>query len=242
MLIDAMREEAARAYPEEACGLIVAIGKKARFIACKNSAAEPTKTFRIAAKDFARASDLGEVLAVWHSHPDGTCTPSEFDVQSCNAHELPWFISAVEKQGEKFIHTGPQKVEPAGAQLPYTERPYVFGVTDCFSLTADYYQREFGITLHPFLECREEEWWLKGRDHFGENFSAQGFVPVTDDSWQDGDLLFFAINSDVPNHVAIYVTGDIILHHMINRLSRRETCGPYWLSHMTHHLRHTQKC
>jgi proteasome lid subunit RPN8/RPN11 len=241
-LTQAMRDEAQAAYPNEACGLIVGVGKKAQFLACKNVAHEPTQTFRIDAKDYARAEDLGEVLAIWHSHPEGTTKPSDADLASCEAWQLPWLISAVGKRFDSFWHSEPRRVEPSGFQMPYLERPYVFGVFDCFSLAVDYYEREFGIKLDRFMEVRSNAWWQHERDFLGENYAAQGFVEVTDGSWEEGDLLFFAVNSPVPNHVAIYVTGDIILHHMINRLSRRETCGAYWHSHMTHHLRHTQRC
>lgn len=237
-----MREAAQAAYPNEACGLIVGIGKKAQFIACKNIAQEPHNTFRIDASDYARAEDAGEVLAIWHSHVNEPPTPSDADRAGCEASELPWLISSVSKQGEQFIHSGPRKIEPSGFQAPYLERPYVFGIFDCFSLVVDYYEREFGIKLDRFLECRQEGWWRKGHDFLGENYASQGFVEVTDDTWEQGDLLFFAVDSEVPNHVAIYVTGDIILHHVINRLSRRDTCGPFWGQHITHHLRHQSKC
>jgi cell wall-associated NlpC family hydrolase len=126
--------------------------------------------------------------------------------------------------------------------MPYLERPYVFGIFDCYSLLVDYYQREFGIELERLADLRVEKWWKTGQDFMGEHYAKQGFQPVTDDSWQDGDVLLFALDSTIPNHVAIYVTGDIILHHMPNRLSRRETCGSFWRSRLTHHLRHQSKC
>lgn len=241
-LTSAMREAAQAAYPNEACGLIVAVGKKAQFIACKNIAQEPHNTFRIDAKDYARAEDTGEVLAIWHSHVNEPPTPSDADRAGCEAFELPWLISSISKSGEAFTHAGPKIVEPTGFQMPYLERPYVFGIFDCLSLVVDYYERELGIKLDRFMELRKEQWWKSGQDLLGDNYASQGFVEVTDGSWNEGDVLLFAVDSAVPNHVAIYVTGDIILHHMINRLSRRDTCGPYWHSHMTHHLRHKQKC
>ena len=241
-LTEQMRQAAQDAYPNEACGLVVGVGKKARFMRCENVAQDPSQTFRIPAKDYARAEDMGEVLAVWHSHTDGVTTASEADLAGCEASELPWLISGVSKQDDSFRHADLNKIEPSGFQMPYLERPYIFGVFDCYSLVVDYYRREFGIALDRCERLRAEEWWKTGRDLFGEHYKAQGFVEVTDGSWNEGDCLLFAVDSTVPNHVAIYVTGDIILHHAINRLSRRETCAGFWLEHMTHHLRHKSKC
>ena len=237
-----MQEAAIAAYPNEACALIVGVGKKARFFPCANLSSEPRTSFRLDPADYARAEDTGEILAIWHSHVDTPTTPSDADRAGCEATELPWLISAVHKQGETFEHHKPVILEPNGFQMPYLERPYIFGTFDCYSLVVDYYEREYGIKLDRMVNHRIEQWWRKGHDLIGDYYAAQGFVEVSNDTWNEGDVLAFGINSTIPNHVAIYVTGDIILHHMVNRLSRRETCGGYWRSHLTHHLRHTSKC
>lgn len=238
----AMQEAAQAAYPNEACALIVGVGKKARFIPCTNISSEPRTSFRIAPKEWARAADLGEVVAIWHSHVEVNNKPSDADRAGCEATQVPWLISSIYKQGEKFHHSAPNTFEPSGFLMPYLERPYVFGTFDCYSLVVDYYQREYGIHLEHGQDKRIERWWHQGIDFIGDHYAANGFKVVSDDSWEEGDVLAFAINSPIPNHVAIYVTGDIILHHMVNRLSRRETCGAYWRTHMTHHLRHESKC
>lgn len=242
LLTQQMRLEAERVFPEEACGLIVAVGKKAQFVACRNIASEPLTRFQIDPADYARAEDMGEVLAIWHSHTDGNPNPSDADKAGAEITELPWLISAVVKGDTAFHHVGPILHEPDGFEMPYLERPYVFGIFDCYGLVRDYYLREFNIKLGTYPELHVEQWWKKGMDIFGDNFKAEGFVAVEDDTWEEGDVLLFSVDSEVPNHVAIYVTGDIILHHAINRLSRRETCGSFWSSHMTHHLRHKTRC
>lgn len=242
LLEQKMRLEAENAYPNEACGLIVGVGKKAHFVACRNISSEPRTRFQIDPADYARAEDMGEVLAIWHSHTDGNTTPSDADKAGAEATELPWLISGIVQNGVEFYHCGPRIHQPDGFEMPYIGRPYVFGIFDCYALVRDYYLREFGIKLALYPELHVEQWWKKGMNIFGDNFEAEGFVPVTDESWEEGDVLLFAVESDVPNHVAIYVTGDIILHHTINRLSRRETCGSFWSSKMTHHLRHKTRC
>lgn len=237
-----MREHAERSWPNEACGLLVGVGKKAHFLACQNMASNPREHFVIGPTDYARAEDMGEVLAVWHSHPDGVPEPSEPDLAGIETTELPWFISSISKTGDAFSHQGPNLFNPTGFQADYVGRPYIFGIYDCYQLVVDYYAREYGIALDPFHNLRLERWWTMGHDFFGAHFESQGFVEITDKDYREGDLLLFAVDSAVPNHVALYVTGDIILHHMITRLSRRETCGSFWNSKITHHLRHKTRC
>jgi proteasome lid subunit RPN8/RPN11 len=237
-----MRQHAEACYPQEACGFIIGKGKKAIFMPCVNAAEQPKLHFLISHLDYARAEDEGEILAIWHSHPDGSCEPSEADLAGCEASELPWLISSIRMVDGALTHEATKLVRPSGFQVDYVGRPYVFGTFDCYSLMADYYEREFGIHLERFTHLRISEWWRKGYDILGENWESQGFVTVTDGTFQQGDVLGIAMDSQVMNHVALYVTDDIILHHLVNRLSRRETFGPYWLSRVKLHLRHRTKC
>lgn len=241
-LSGAMRQEAERRYPREACGFVVTQGKKAIFLPATNVAASALDQFVIGHLDYAAAEDAGEILAIWHSHPDASPEPSEADLAGCEATELPWLISSLRMVDDSLIHEGMKLVKPSGFQMDYVGRPYLFGTFDCYSLATDFYEREFGIKLNRFPELRIREWWKQGYDILGEHWESQGFALVTDGQFKDGDLLMIAMDSTVANHVALYVTGDIILHHLVNRLSRRETFGPYWLARVKLHLRHRTKC
>lgn len=241
-LTGAMRRHAEACFPREACGFIVAQGKKARFLPCDNAAEHPSDQFLISHLDYARAEDAGEILAIWHSHPNASSEPSEADLAGCEASELPWLISSLRMIEGAIVHEAPRLVRPSGFEVDYIGRPYIFGTFDCYSLMTDYYERELGIDLERFPHLRIKEWWRKGFDILGENWVSQGFRIVEDGSFEEGDVLGIAMDSTVMNHVAIYVTGDIILHHLVNRLSRRETFGPYWHSRVKLHLRHRTKC
>ena len=46
--------------------------------------------------------------------------------------------------------------------------------------------------------------------------------------------------SNVPNHAAIYLGGDVIGHHLYGRLSGRDVYGGYYKKHTTHVLRKKQ--
>jgi proteasome lid subunit RPN8/RPN11 len=238
-----MREEAERCFPREACGFVIrADHKKARFMPA-NNVAESNDQFLIQSDDWMRAEDAGEILAIWHSHPNTSNQPSEYDQAGCNMTELPWLISSIHVEEGRFVHDpSPRLVMPNGARAEYVGRPYVFGTFDCYSLVTDFYEREFRIKLRRFPELRISHWWNKGLDIVSENWESQGFIRVTDGTFQNGDILGIGMDSEVPNHLAVYVMGDIILHHLVNRLSRRETFGPYWLSRTKLHLRHKSKC
>ena len=241
-LTGAMQQHAQACYPSEACGFVIAVGKKAVFRPAANVAQDPRDQFVIDHRDYAAAEDTGEILAIWHSHPELTTAPSDADRAGCNMTELPWLISSIRREAQGFVHDGPHLLSPDDWRAEYVGRPYVFGTFDCYSLLTDFYEREFAIKLHPFAELRIRNWWGRGYDILGDNWASQGFEPVTDGQFEHGDLLLIAMDSSVANHVAIYVTGDIILHHLVNRLSRRETFGPYWYSRVKLHLRHQTKC
>jgi proteasome lid subunit RPN8/RPN11 len=239
---EAMRQEAERCYPREACGFVIGKGKKSYFMPAINKAHSGDQ-FLIDHTTYAMAEDEGEILAIWHSHPDCGGQPSEADLAGCEMTQLTWLISPLTQQDNGvFVHDEIVVMQPSGFQMPYLGRPYIFGTFDCYSLLVDYYRREFDIHLDHLQSVRIERWWQRGYDIIEDNWAKLGFVPVTDGNFEQGDLLTFAVDSEVANHVAVYVTGDIILHHPVNRLSRRETLGPYWSSKIKHHLRHQSKC
>ena len=240
-----MRELAEKSYPNEACGLIVSVANKASLLECQNISPEPRTQFILDPQDYAKAEDAGEVIGIWHSHVDEPGTPSEADRAGCEASELPWFITEVRKAETGFKTEPPVLLEPVGYEAEYVGRPYVFGSFDCWSLCVDYYGREFGIKLPLLMHQRIDTWWDKGQDFFGEAMKSDldgSLVKIHDNDYREGDLILFSINAKVTNHVAIYLGDDIILHHVLNRLSRRDTYGVFWQKFKTHHLRHRSKC
>jgi proteasome lid subunit RPN8/RPN11 len=238
---ESIREFSIAAYPNEACGLIVADGKKAIVRNCRNISERPREQFLIDPEDYIAAADMGEVIGVWHSHPDRPAQPSEADMAGCEQSELPWYITSVKAQEDgPHVVEGPFVFEPSGFEAPYEERPYVFGVYDCYSLVRDYYLREFGISLANHR--RVDNFWLMGLDYFSDKFSDTGFVRLIDIEPELGDLFIIQTHYSIPNHVAIYVGGDMILHHCKDRLSRKDIYGSsYWDKHTTIHLRHKEK-
>lgn len=97
-IIAAIREEAARAHPDEACGLLLGRGQNvAQIRPCANVAPDPSRHFEIdpAALIAAfRAERAGEqqVLGYYHSHPTGHAAPSKTDAAMAARDGRVWAI------------------------------------------------------------------------------------------------------------------------------------------------------
>lgn len=124
--IQAIREHAARAYPHEACGLL--LGRRdgerrrvSRIVPSANVAAEPDRRFeidpalrfRLMRERRERAGGEGaadpaaeEIIGHYHSHPDGAAAPSATDLAMAYEPELVWLIVAVARgrAGEITAH------------------------------------------------------------------------------------------------------------------------------------------
>lgn len=204
-------------FPREACGLVVIVNGRERFVATRN-AAEGDDHFIISAEDYARAEDRGEIVGVFHSHCNVGPEPSEADLVGCEKSRLPWHIFALPTARWHSWN-------PSGYVAPLIGRQFHHGVLDCYALVRDWYAQERGIALPDF--DRTDDWWHKGQNLYIENFRAAGFQEVSDGP-RHGDGLLMQIASPVPNHAAVWLDGDMILHHLHGRLSSRDVYGEYF--------------
>ena len=229
-----LMQHAAAALPNEACGLIVAAGKRHRVIPARNVSAEPRTTFEIAEEAWLEVAEGEEVIGIFHSHPYGSPEPSMADRTMCEATGLTWHIVS-------FPGGGYRSIEPNGFEAPYLQRPYVHGVHDCFSIVRDWYNREWNLGLPDFP--REYEWWLKGGNLYVDHYAECGFVEISDDvPIEIGDGFLISIGSQgKPNHSAIYVGDGAILHHVQGRLSSKDVYGGMWQRHTVARLRHRSR-
>lgn len=245
-ILNDMAASAIRGFPREACGVLVETVKgKYSFIECENVAADDSnqdsKFFIMSSKDLMAAYEVGDVVAVWHSHVNQSSHPSDADMQGCAASEVPWIITSIFKDQEsgQFTIGEPNIFTADGFEMPYVGRVYAFGVFDCWLLCRDYLKREFGVTLNALPELHIPQWWDGDVDILGDNYEAQGLVrlPAGTDPLP-GDIFFMQFAAKFPNHCAIYIGDDMILHHQQDRLSARAIYGGQYAKHTTHHLRH----
>lgn len=228
-------------YPREVCGLIVAIGDRQRYIPCRNTA-EDGQDFQLPAEDYAAAEEVGQVLAVVHSHIDRDAQPSELDLVSCEATGLPWHIVSVIQHAGELAPTiaGWHSFEPSGYEAPLVGRSFHHGSLDCYGLIRDFYRLELGVQLLDF--DRPDHWW--SQPELGElylaNFEQAGFYQVEGDL-RYGDVVLMQYRSERTNHGGIFLGSHslktqpdlhpvphALLHHAMPRLSERVMYGGYW--------------
>ena len=212
-------EQAKAEAPREACGLVIIKNGRQVYKPCKNLAGS-TDQFILDPNDYDKADQEGEIVAVIHSHPNISAKPSQADLVACEASGLPWFICGIPSEHWEYI-------EPSGYQAPLIGRQWSHGVLDCYAIIRDWYKLEKNIELLDFE--RRDEWWKIGENLYLDNFEKAGFRKTTLDKLQKGDVILMTINSSVPNHGAVYLGDNMILHHVHGRLSTRDIFGGYWL-------------
>lgn len=222
----AIREHVESEYPKEACGLIVVVRGKERYLPCANVADDPTKDFVMHHEDQARAEDIGDVIAVVHSHPEGTAQMSQADRVQCSNGDRPWIIVSARKDDTGKVESGEMRqYEPEHYVAPLVGREFVHGVLDCYALVRDYYAQELCIVLPEFE--RHDNWWNKGQDLYMDHFAEAGCVPIKGDI-KVGDIIIMQVRAPKANHAGVYIGDGLMLHHMYNRLSTREVYGGYY--------------
>ena len=94
-------EHAGREAPRECCGLVVQDGNNEKYIPLENIS-ENENDFMIDPKTFVKYQLISKIKYVVHSHYDSDCSPSEYDINNCNAVNIPYMIVSYPQQ-EVFI-------------------------------------------------------------------------------------------------------------------------------------------
>lgn len=227
-----IKRHAERESPKEACGAIIGVNGKPVVVECKNTSHDPANLFQISPQELSQAMEKGELIAIYHSHPNGTCRPSSGDKAACMATGYPYLIYGMHDDRLYFM-------EESG-RVPLIGRPFVHGLLDCYAIIKDFYDYMFDINLPN--QHRQDYWWKKGENLYDENFKQAGFYEISMDELEPGDALMMQIEVDVVNHAAIYLGNNEILHHSINRLSKKEVLAGYWLKNTRRAVRHHDRC
>ena len=219
--------------PKEAVGLLLNIRGKQKYYPCQNLAITSHQEFILNPEDYVKADNLGEIIAVVHSHPSTSPIPSQADRISCEHSKLPWHIvnPKTEEWGE---------CKPEGYVPNLLGRSCVWGVTDCWSLVVDWYKKEKNIELKDYARTMTPQEFLEN-PLFEDYAWRTGFrVGRSDEALQEGDVLLMSIMHPTLNHVAIFL-GDMVLHHLADRLSCREPYSEWLLKCTGKRYRYAQK-
>ena len=221
---DAALNHAETEDPRESVGLLLNIRGKERYYPCRNLSMTAHQCFIIDPEDYVRADNTGEIKAIVHSHPVTPPFPSEADKLGCEQSKLPWHI--VNPKTEQWGY-----YEPCGYKPPLKGRPWVWGVTDCWSLVRDFYKEEKNIELLDYERpvTPQEFNDVPLFERYAERTGFKELDP--NETLKNGDILLMSIMYNTLNHVAIFLDGDV-LHHLTDRLSCKE---PYsaWLQKCT---------
>lgn len=237
-VIDAIKSDALRRFPHEACGFVV----DGEYWPYPNLHAQPNLAFRISPHAWATASKAGTIQAVVHSHVNGCAEPSAADMAGQIDSGAPWVI--VLTDGE--VASDPWGWGDTLAPPPLLGRPFRHGPSgsdgkgDCYALIRDWYRIERDVILPEFP--RDTGWWTNGQDLYRDGFEKAGFRQWPADRVAVGDVFLAALPSggarpSVPHHGGIVLDNSLILHHLQGRLSRREPMGR-WSKFVTHLLRY----
>ena len=219
--------------PKECCGLLLNIRGKERYHPCRNLSAQSDEYFILDPEDYIKGSNLGEITAIIHSHPDTPPVASQADKMSCEQTKLPWHI-VNPKTGEWG------ECIPEGYVPELLGRPWVWGVTDCWSLVVDWYAQEKGIKLKDYARNMTPQEFLEN-PLFEDYAWRTGFRELrSEEKLEAGDVLLMSIMHPTLNHVAIFL-GDMVLHHLADRLSCREPYSEWLLKCTGKRYRYAQK-
>ena len=111
--LDAVKDAAEAAYPNECCGLLV--GRRDgddrtvdQVVESRNLASDPSNSFeidmrlRLTLQKQLRGKGR-EIIGHYHSHPDGPARPSERDREQAWEPDLTWLIISVTRAGAEDV-------------------------------------------------------------------------------------------------------------------------------------------
>lgn len=243
-------------YPNEICGVVVSTIKGEQYVRCVNKSKDPTEEFSMCEDSYCDAEELGDVVGIVHSHPDGTTRPSSHDIAVMSRNRevelmvdpdsqpIPWHIvSWPEGDYRQIIPEVETKI---------LDRPFVHGVWDCWATCEAYYTRYHGLEFPRY--DRKDRWWEEKEttSFYEECHEAAGFYRVDGDP-RPGDLVIMQIGRSYhPNHAGVYL-GEIdefegrkvfgktlMLHHMYGKKSDIIVYGGQWHQRTRMILRHDE--
>lgn len=248
-------KHAEEGYPHEICGVVIVKDKVEQYVRCVNLSKEPTDQFNMCPDSYADAEEIGDVVGIVHSHPDGTTRPSAYDIAVMSRnYEVQLIVDPESSPVPWHIVSWPEgdyrQIIPE-VTTNLLDRPFVHGVWDCWAACEAYYKKYHGIEFPKYV--REDKWWeLKDTTSLYESaYADAGFYEVKD--LQPGDMVVMQVGRSYhPNHAGIYL-GEVsefegrplfgktlMFHHMYDKLSDVIVYGGQWQQRTRMILRHKE--
>lgn len=216
--------EIARDNPvEEICGFIYAdVDANPQVKQCQNIAENKKEEFEIDTDEYLKVScRVGtSILGIFHSHPT-TAGFSEADIECAEEIALPFYLYDLEANAwHEYI---PSTYKPAIECVPF-----VLGFHDCYGLIRDYYRINKNMYLSDY--DRDETFCYEEQGIILNSFEKEGMKKVEFSDIKIGDIIIFKTDKALPQHFAVLIEPQIILHHPRYTLSRREILTERWIS------------
>lgn len=202
----------------ESCAFIIIENGIEKFLPAKNISKEKHNHFIIAPESYIEAESRGQIIGIFHSHVSQPAIASQCDLVSCETTGVAWHIYSIAFDSWYTFY-------PKGYLAPLIGRTFKYGTLDCYSLVRDYYKQKLSIALPEFPRT-DEDAFKKGQSLYLDNMEKAGFQVVQD--LKENDVILMQLIGRVASHAAIYLGGNLILHHLRNRLSSRDTYGEYY--------------
>ena len=216
-ILHKIKQDFSRNHANEPCGVLFIQRGRLNYVSLDNLSSQKD-TFSLDPIQWAKYGRYTYMIV--HGHDDN-CVPSEHDVLQCNVHNKPYLIFNL--QNFEYSVTYPDNYNKLCG------KNYIFGTQDCFEAAHRWYLVH-DIVMPTRRKQWKDDWWEEGLDYISEELKDWPFVPVQDLKY--GDLLVFAMDSKIPNHLGIYLDSDDFFHHAANRLSCIENLNPIWGKHI----------
>lgn len=193
------------AYPDEAVGYV----KQGVFYPIENIATDQTEDCAFDGSILIHQPEL-----IIHSHTKkpkdkelDQRVPSQIDLQNQIMTACEWAICVTDGQTcSDPMYWGNNDHRP-----PLKDREFIYNIQDCLSYIQDWYHQKCGIKLPNC--ARSPDWDDKGFTYMDDLYQEWGFVDVSRDQMQHGDLLMFKMLSHTTNHLGIYLGDGLMTWH-----------------------------
>lgn len=204
----------------ECCGFVIFSNSEKELInyPCQNTSVNPSQSFKIDPVEYIEAKQIGQILAIYHSHPDtegNLLEFSELDKKTSENLNLPNILYLLKT--EEFL-----TYVSCGYENPYVGRPYCLGVFDCFTLVQDYFKRELNVDISDVnhsLRMIDNFNLLKFmpaqtiKDFIINHCIQNGGIEVDKNNIKKHDVIIVtADNTEFPLHNMIYLGNNLVLH------------------------------
>lgn len=234
-----IREHALEESPKECCGMVVEKERELQLYKCPNHSEKPTHHFYIPPSHYLRASRLGNISAIYHSHTSENENFSDNDKKNSAAHQTTFVLYNTMKNS--FFCYDPTKNKTL--QL---NKEFEIGKCDCYTLVKDYYKK-LGINLQG-TNSFGNDWHLKKPELIHELFNLNKnnpSLPIEElpkgAPLKKHDVLVFELRKgNGPSHVGVLLEEGMLYHHPRNRYPTVEILQNHYLEKLYKIYRHKE--